>query len=90
MFRWVEGRYDLLPAFATELVQRRVAVIVTSGNAAARAAQLATASIPILFVNGSDPVELGVRSVFWQIQTILRRTLKSSRLRVRRMCWVYG
>jgi putative tryptophan/tyrosine transport system substrate-binding protein len=60
LFKWVEGHYDLLPAFATELVQRRVAVIVTSGNAAARAAQSATATIPIVFVNGSDPVELGI------------------------------
>jgi putative ABC transport system substrate-binding protein len=62
VYKWAEGRYDLLPAFAAELVQRRVDVIVTSGNAAARAAQSATTTIPIVFANGSDPVELGLVS----------------------------
>jgi putative tryptophan/tyrosine transport system substrate-binding protein len=60
-FRWGEGRYDLLPARATELVRLSVAVIVaTGGDPAAQAAKAATATIPIVFVSGSDPVKVGL------------------------------
>ena len=59
--RWAEGVYDKLPALASDLVARKVDVIVTGGGpAVARAAKNATAAIPIVFVVGSDPVEEGL------------------------------
>jgi putative ABC transport system substrate-binding protein len=59
-FRWAEGRYNRLPAFAAELVRRRVNVLVTAGGAAAPAAKAATSTIPIVFSTGSDPVNVGL------------------------------
>ena len=59
-FRWAEGRYELLPAMATELVQRPVALIVGQAPPAALAAKAATAVIPIVFVVGFDPVGAGL------------------------------
>jgi putative ABC transport system substrate-binding protein len=60
-YRWAEGRYDLLPALAAELVKRRVDVIVTQGGfPPTRAAKSATSSIPIVFAVGTDPVEDGL------------------------------
>jgi putative ABC transport system substrate-binding protein len=60
-FRWAEGHYDRLPALATDLVGRQVAVLVTSGGAgAALAAKTASTTIPIVFVVGTDPVAFGI------------------------------
>jgi len=60
-YHWLEGQYDRLPALLTDLVRRRVAVIATPGSSpAARAAQAATTTIPIVFSVGQDPVQLGL------------------------------
>src|SRR5437763_10774674 len=59
-YRWAEERYDRLPALASELVRRQVAVIVSIGGVpGARAAKAATSTIPILFLTGVDPVTFG-------------------------------
>ncbi|MDF2766805.1 MAG: ABC-type uncharacterized transport system, periplasmic component [Rhodospirillales bacterium] len=60
-FRWAEGNYARLPALAAELVGRRVAVIVpVGGEITAQAAKAATATVPVVFVMGSDAVEMGL------------------------------
>ncbi|MFL5097513.1 MAG: ABC transporter substrate-binding protein [Xanthobacteraceae bacterium] len=64
-FRWADGRYERLPALAAELVQRSVAVLATSGgDPALLAARAVTTTIPIVFLIGSDPVELGYVASF--------------------------
>jgi len=57
-FRWAENKFDRLPALAADLVQRQVAVIV-GPNTAMRAVRTATSTIPIVFVNVSDPIGPG-------------------------------
>jgi putative ABC transport system substrate-binding protein len=65
VFRWAEGRYERLPALAKELVDLRVSAIAAGGGEpSARAAKDATASIPIVFVIGDDPVKVGLTSSY--------------------------
>jgi putative ABC transport system substrate-binding protein len=60
-FRWAEGHIDRLPALVADLVDRHAAVIVTPFSlAATRAAKAASATIPIVFTTGLDPVQAGV------------------------------
>ena len=60
-YRWADFQYERLPALAAELVKRPVDAIFAAGSVvSALAAKAATASIPIVFSNGSDPVESGL------------------------------
>jgi len=59
--RWAESHLERLPELATDLVRRQVSVIFTGGGSdPPLAAKAATSKIPIVFANGTDPVEAGL------------------------------
>jgi putative tryptophan/tyrosine transport system substrate-binding protein len=63
-YRFADGQYDRLSAFAADMVRRRVALIATQGPPAAIAAKTATTTIPIVFVVGLDPIAAGLVASF--------------------------
>src|SRR5262245_44641979 len=64
-FRWARGAYEHLPALATELAARQVAVLAAvGGDVSALAAKQATPTIPIVFGTGGDPVQSGLVESF--------------------------
>ncbi len=86
-YRWAGGDYSRMPALATDLVKRNVAVLAATGDiVSARAAQAATATIPIVFTVGSDPVRFGlVKSLNRPEGNLTGMTLFSSTLMAKRM-----
>ena len=62
-YRWAEGAYELMPRLALDLVRKGVDVIAaTGGTRSIQSAKTATSRIPIVFVTGSDPIQLGLVS----------------------------
>jgi len=86
-YRWAQGEYGRLPALATELVQRQVAVLATvGGEPSALAAKAATATIPIVAIFTTDPIKLGIVASLGRPEgnitgiSVLNATLEAKRL----------
>ena len=63
-YRFAEGHDERLPMLAAELVRRPVTMLVATDRPSAVAAKAATATIPIVFTSGFDPVRLGLVASF--------------------------
>jgi ABC-type uncharacterized transport system substrate-binding protein len=63
-YRFAEGQQERLPVIATEFVRRQVTMLVVTDQGSALAAKAATATIPIVFGSGLDPVQLGLVASF--------------------------
>lgn len=59
-YRFAEGKYERMAALAAELVESKVNVIVGYAGQGGRAAKAATSTIPIVFITGGDPIQLGL------------------------------
>jgi putative ABC transport system substrate-binding protein len=58
-YRWADGQNERVPALVAELVRRPVRVLVAANNVVIQTAKAATSTIPIVFVSGDDPLNLG-------------------------------
>jgi putative tryptophan/tyrosine transport system substrate-binding protein len=61
-YRWAEGHYERLPTLAADLVKQAVAVMVACDGVSALVAKAATTTIPMVFISGYDPLEVGLVS----------------------------
>src|ERR1700747_2950802 len=63
-YRWAEGQFDRLPKLAADLVNDWPTMLIESSGTAALAAKKATATIPIVFTSGADPIQIGLVASF--------------------------